>query len=81
MLWEIIGVVVTFAAVVLCARPLGKYMAKVFSGERTLLSRVLHPVERGVYRLIGVKEDDEQTWVRYLAATLVVTVVSPVVGS
>jgi K+-transporting ATPase ATPase A chain len=76
MLWEIIGVVVTFAAVVLCARPLGKYMAKVFSGERTLLSRVLHPVERGVYRLIGVKEDDEQTWVRYLAATLVVTVVS-----
>jgi K+-transporting ATPase ATPase A chain len=51
-------------------------MAKVFSGERTLLSRVLHPVERGVYRLIGVKEDDEQTWVRYLAATLVVTVVS-----
>jgi K+-transporting ATPase ATPase A chain len=76
MLWEIIGVVVTFAAVVLCARPLGKYMAKVFSGERTFLSRVLHPVERGVYRLIGVKEDDEQTWVRYLAATLVVTVVS-----
>jgi len=76
MLWEIIGVVVTFAAVVLCARPLGTYMAKVFSGERTFLSRVLHPVERGVYRLIGVKEDDEQTWVRYLAATLVVTVVS-----
>jgi potassium-transporting ATPase potassium-binding subunit len=76
MLWEILGVVVIFAAVLLCARPLGRYMAKVFTGERTFLSRVLVPVERGVYRLIGVKEDDEQTWVGYLTATLVVTVVS-----
>jgi K+-transporting ATPase ATPase A chain len=76
MLWEIVGVVLIFATVVLCARPLGTYMAKVFSGERTFLTRFLHPVERGVYRLIGVKEDDEQTWIRYLTATLVVTVVS-----
>jgi potassium-transporting ATPase potassium-binding subunit len=76
MLWEILGVVVIFAAVVLCARPLGSYMAKVFTGERTFLSRLLHPVERAVYRLIGVKEDDEQTWVGYLTATLLVTVVS-----
>ena len=76
MLLEIVGVVLIFAAVVLCAIPLGKYMAKVFTGERTFLTRALGPVERGVYRVIGVKEDDEQTWVRYLAATLVVTVVS-----
>ena len=73
---EIVGVIVTFAAVVLCARPLGTYMAKVFSGERVFLSRVFHPVERAVYRVIGVEEDDEQTWVGYLAATLIVTVVS-----
>jgi K+-transporting ATPase ATPase A chain len=76
MILEIVGVVLIFAAVVLCAIPLGKYIAKVFGGERTFLSRVLGPVERRVYRLIGVKEDDEQTWVRYLVATLVVTVVS-----
>jgi K+-transporting ATPase ATPase A chain len=76
MAWEIVGVVVIFAAVLLCARPLGGYMAKVFSGERVFLSRVLRPAERGVYRVIGVKEDDEQTWVGYLMATLVVTVVS-----
>jgi potassium-transporting ATPase potassium-binding subunit len=76
MVWEIVGVVVIFAAVVLCAIPLGKYIAKVFGGERTFLGRVLGPVERRVYRLIGVKEDDEQTWIRYLVATLVVTVVS-----
>jgi potassium-transporting ATPase potassium-binding subunit len=79
MFLEIVGVVIIFAAVVLCAIPLGKYIAKVFSGERTFLSRVFGPVERRVYRLIGVKEDDEQTWVRYLVATLVVTVVSIVI--
>jgi potassium-transporting ATPase potassium-binding subunit len=76
MAWEIIGIIVTFAAVVACAIPLGKYMARVFSGERTFMSRVLHPVERGIYRVIGVKEDSEQTWVQYLVAILVVTVVS-----
>jgi potassium-transporting ATPase potassium-binding subunit len=76
MAWEIIGILVTLAAVVVCAVPLGKYMARVFSGERTFLSRFLHPVERGIYRVIGVKEDSEQTWVGYLVAILVVTVVS-----
>jgi potassium-transporting ATPase potassium-binding subunit len=76
MVWEIVGIIVTFAAVVACAIPLGKYMARVFTGERTFMSRVLHPVERGIYRVIGVKEDSEQTWVQYLVAILVVTVVS-----
>jgi potassium-transporting ATPase potassium-binding subunit len=76
MVWEILGILVTFAAVVVCAVPLGKYMARVFSGERMFLSRFLHPVERGIYRVIGVKEDSEQTWVGYLVAILVVTVVS-----
>jgi K+-transporting ATPase ATPase A chain len=76
MAWEIVGVVAIFAAVLLCARPLGGYMAKVFNGDRVFLSRVLRPAERGVYRVIGVKEDDEQTWVGYLVATLVVTVIS-----
>lgn len=74
--WEIVGIIAVFAAVVLCAIPLGRYMARVFSGERTLLSPVMHPVERVIYRMIGVKEDSEQTWVGYAVATLVVTVVS-----
>jgi K+-transporting ATPase ATPase A chain len=76
MAWEIAGIIVVFAAVVACAVPLGRYMARVFSGERTFLSRVLHPVERAIYSVIGVKEDSEQTWVGYLVAILAVTVVS-----
>ena len=76
MALELLGVVVIFAAVLLVGYPLGKYMARVFSGERTILSPVMHPVERGIYRVIGVKEDDEQTWVGYAVAVLIVTVAS-----
>ncbi len=76
MVIEIIGAIVVFLVVLACAKPLGVYMARVFSGERTFLTRVMHPVEKLIYRVIGVKEDSEQTWVGYLVATMVVTVVS-----
>jgi K+-transporting ATPase ATPase A chain len=50
---------------------LGKYMAQVYSGERNLLSPIFRPVERFVYRLIGVQEDSEQTWKEYSLALLI----------
>jgi K+-transporting ATPase ATPase A chain len=56
--------------VVLVVRPLGGYMTRVFAGERTLLSPVLVPVERGLYRLAGTRETEEQHWTAYVAALL-----------
>src|SRR5580658_3285969 len=50
--------------------PLGGYMTRVFAGERTLLTPVLRPVERVVYRLAGVDEAAEQHWVSYAIAVL-----------
>lgn len=50
--------------------PFGRYMTHVFAGERTLLSPVLRPVERGLYRLSGVDEAAEQHWVSYAIAAL-----------
>ena len=47
----------------LLTKPLGGYMTRVFTGERTVLSPVLRPLERGLYRLSGVDETDEQHWV------------------
>ena len=58
-------------AVIVAARPLGLYMAKVFQGERTLLSPVLAPVERAVYGAAGFKPEREQTWLSYTLAMLV----------
>ena len=48
--------------ILLLVKPLGGYMTRVFAGERTFLSPVLGPVERGFYRLSGVDERDEQHW-------------------
>ena len=56
--------------VVLLVKPLGGYMTRVFNGERTWLSSVLGPVERGLYRLSGVDERDDQHWVTYVVAML-----------
>ena len=76
MVLDIIGVVVTWIAVAIGAWFLGLYMVKVFKGERTFMSRVLRPIERGSYWLMGVKEDEEQTWVRYTFGVLIVSAVS-----
>ena len=52
-------------------RPLGGYMTRVFLGERTFLSPVLRPLERGLYRLAGIRETEEQHWLPYGIAMLV----------
>ena len=61
-------IVVFCAVVALLTRPLGGYLFRVFSGERTILSPVLVPVERGFYRLAGIRADGEQHWLAYAAA-------------
>jgi potassium-transporting ATPase potassium-binding subunit len=56
--------------VALCVKPLGAYLARVFAGERTLLSPMLIPLERTIYRAGGVRADEEGHWTRYLFAVL-----------
>ena len=56
------------AVIVALTKPLGLYMTRVFTGERTMLSPVLRPFERGLYRLAGIDETQEQGWVSYLVA-------------
>ncbi len=55
-----------FLALILAiTKPLGVFMARVFSGERTFLDPVLRPVERLLYRLTGVDENHEMRWTEY----------------
>ena len=53
---------------------LGGYMARVFQGERTLLSPLLAPVEKLVYRIGGTAPDEEMTWRHYFFAVLIFNV-------
>src|SRR6202451_3910204 len=65
-----IQIVLYCAIIVALVKPLGGYMTHVFSGERTLLSPVLRPVEAGVYWIGGVDERREQHWLTYTVAML-----------
>ncbi|PSH68227.1 potassium-transporting ATPase subunit KdpA [Phyllobacterium brassicacearum] len=56
--------------IILLVKPLGGYMTRVFNGDRTLLSPVFVRVERGLYRLAGTSEREEQHWTTYTAALL-----------
>ncbi len=58
------------AMVLALVKPLGFYMTQVFTGERTFLSPVLRPVERGLYRLAGIAETQQQHWLAYTVAML-----------
>ena len=58
------------ALLMLLTKPLGGYMTRVFTGESTFLTPVIRPLERGLYRLSGVNEAQEQHWVTYAVAML-----------
>jgi len=51
-------------------KPLGVFMARVFNREKTFLDFVLRPIERLIYRLCGIREDQEMHWVEYGTAML-----------
>ena len=71
MLMELAYVALLLVVLMVLAEPTGRYIANVFSGNRTLLSPLLQPVERGLYRICGVDELGEMSWKRYATALLI----------
>ena len=72
----ILQIVLFTAVVIALAKPIGAYMAKVFSGERTWLHRPLRPLETAIYKLCGIDEAAEQRWTRYAGGVLVFSLVT-----
>ena len=68
-----------FALVLVCARPLGLYMARVFERERTFADRVFRPIERLIYRLSGIDETREMRWTEYAVVMLLFSLVTMLV--
>jgi potassium-transporting ATPase potassium-binding subunit len=60
----------------LLVKPLGSYMARVYAGERTFVSRVVGPIERLIYRLLGLNAEDEMDWRAYAMALVIFSLVS-----
>ena len=66
----VVQILLYIAVLVALVKPLGTFMAKVYDGERTFLSPVLEPIERGIYRLAGIQPSVGSNWKRYALAVL-----------
>ncbi len=66
---SILQLVFYIVVLIACAKPLGTYMANVFEGK-SVVNRIFGPAERLLYRLFGVREDDEMNWKTYALAFL-----------
>lgn len=71
MLSEFAYIALLLCVLLALAAPNGRYIAKVFTGERTLLTPIIRPVEKGFYRLCRVDEKKEMSWKAYASALLI----------
>lgn len=55
--------------------PLGIYMYRVLEGERVFLTRLLYPVEKGIYRLMGIREEEEMGAKKYTLSVLLFSLI------
>ncbi len=72
---QIFGVITMYIIMVLLAIPLGKYIAKVFEGQRTWLDPVLHPLDKLFFKLGGIKPEKEMNWKQHMLALLTINLV------
>src|SRR5580658_4834773 len=63
-------IAIFFLLIFACVKPLGSFIATVIEGRRNFLTPVLGPVERLIYRICGVTDNEEQHWTRYAGALL-----------
>ena len=66
----ILQIALFFGLVLVCTKPLGAYMARIFEGQRTFMHPALRWLEVLTYKLIGVREEVEQRWTQYTASLL-----------
>ncbi|MEO5685321.1 MAG: potassium-transporting ATPase subunit KdpA [Chitinophagaceae bacterium] len=72
---EIFGIIAIFIVTVLLAIPLGRYIGKIYNGEKTWLDPVLHPLDRLFFKLGGVTPEKDMTWQQNLVVLLLINVV------
>src|SRR5215471_1884563 len=65
-----------FLLILVCAKPLGTFMAGVFERRRTFADPVFRPIERLIYRLTGIDEKHEMGWTEYGIAMLLFSLVT-----
>jgi K+-transporting ATPase ATPase A chain len=67
---EIIQIILFFGLGIALTPPVGRFMARVYKGEKTFLHRFLQPIENIIYKLTGIDPNEEMTWLKYFWAVL-----------
>ncbi len=75
MTTEILGIILMYGLTVVLAIPLGRYIGKIFSGEKTWLDPVLNPVDKMFFKLGGIKPEKEMNWKQHMVALLTINLV------
>ncbi|MES3016621.1 MAG: potassium-transporting ATPase subunit KdpA [Bacteroidota bacterium] len=76
---ELLGIIATYLLTLVIAIPLGKYLAKVFAGEKTWTD-FLSPLESGIYKLSGINPNEQMNWKQNLKAMLTINSIWLVYG-
>lgn len=76
---ELLGIIATYLLTLVIAIPLGKYLAKVFAGEK-VWTDFLKPVENGIFKLSGINIKEEMNWKQHMKALLTINLVWLVYG-
>jgi K+-transporting ATPase ATPase A chain len=68
---ELFGIIVSFAITLLIAIPLGKYLAKMYAGEK-VWTDFIAPLEKGIYKLSGINPNEPMNWKQFLKAMITI---------
>ena len=76
---EFLGIIASFAITLLIAIPLGKYLAKMFAGEK-VWTDFLKPLERFLFKLSGINPNEPMNWKQFLKAMMTINILWLVYG-
>jgi K+-transporting ATPase ATPase A chain len=69
---EILGIILMYALVIIFAIPLGRYIGKVFSNDKTWLDKIFNPLDKIFYKISGIDVTKQMTWKQHLLALLTI---------
>jgi len=72
---EILGILLMFFLAVFLAIPLGRYIGRIFSNEKTWLDTIFNPVDKVFFKLAGINPETEMTWKQHLIALLTINLI------
>jgi K+-transporting ATPase ATPase A chain len=72
---EVLLILLFLLILTITAIPIGKYMSKVLTGKKTFITPVIRPIEKFIYRIGSIDEDQEMTWKKYAYALIIFNII------